>query len=54
MKSLGPFLGVNTRLPDFALHVPQKGDYLRGVDNAYFANDGSIVSRPAAELVQAV
>lgn len=54
MDTLGPFLGMNTRLPDFALRVPKKGDYLRGVDNAYFANDGSIVSRPSIDLVQAL
>lgn len=27
---IGPFLGINNKLPDFALHVEGNGDYLVG------------------------
>lgn len=56
MKTLpkGPFLGVNNRLPDFALHVPKKGDFLRAGVNVDITNSGNIKRRKATALLQAV
>ena len=51
---LGPFLGLNNRLPDFALHVPKVGDWLRSGDNVEVTNAGTIVRRKAASLVQSM
>ena len=51
---LGPFLGINNRLPDFALHVPKVGDWLRSGDNVEVTNAGTIVRRKAASLVQSM
>lgn len=51
---LGPFLGINTRLPDFALHVADKGDFLRAADNVLIDNAGTIKLRPADRLVQSM
>lgn len=47
MKSfaLGPFLGVNNRLPPFALHVDKKGDFLLAADNVDVDNSGRVRSR---------
>lgn len=42
---LGPFLGMNNRLPAHALHVPQKGDYLADVVNADLDNTGRLTRR---------
>ena len=47
----GPFLGVNNRLPDFALHVDKTGDFLRDAVNVDITNSGNIVRRQAAELI---
>ena len=44
-QNLGPFLGINNRLPDFALHVDQKGDYLSAADNVDIDNTGRIRRR---------
>ena len=52
--ALGPFLGLNNRLPDFALHVPKVGDWLRSGDNVEVTNAGTIVRRKAASLIQAM
>ena len=49
-----PFLGLNNRLPDFALHVPKVGDWLRSGDNVEVTNAGTIVRRKAASLVQSM
>lgn len=49
-----PFLGINNRLPDFALHVPKVGDWLRSGDNVEVTNAGTIVRRKAASLVQSM
>ena len=52
--SKGPFLGINNRLPDFALSVRTRqvqGDYLRAADNVDIDNSGSIVRRRAAALL---
>lgn len=55
MKTLpiGPFLGINNRLPDFALGT-EKGRYLRAADNVDITNSGNVVRRKAASLVQAI
>lgn len=56
MKTLpiGPFLGINNRLPDFALHVHDKGDYVRTADNVDLTNAGTFIRRQDATLVQAM
>lgn len=51
---LGPFLGINNRLPDFALHVAKTGDFLRVAENIDIDNAGRLRRRSAAELVQAM
>lgn len=40
MKTLpkGPFLGINNRRPDFALHVPKEGDFVRDAVNVDIDN----------------
>ena len=53
-QSLGQFLGINNRLPDFSLHVPKVGDWLRSGVNVEVTNAGTIVRRKAASLVQAM
>ena len=53
-QALGPFLGINNRLPDFALHVPKVGDWLRSGVNVEVTNAGTIVRRKAASLVQSM
>lgn len=52
--SKGPFLGVNNRLPDFALHVDKTGDYLREAVNVDINNAGNIRQRKAVALLQAM
>lgn len=52
--SLGPWLGINNRLPDFALHVDKTGDFLRDAENIDIDNKGNILRRRAASLVQAM
>ena len=47
--SKGPWLGVNNRLPDFALHVDKVGDYLRDAVNVDVDNSGSLRRRQAME-----
>ncbi len=51
---IGQFLGINNRLPDFALHVDKTGDYLRSADNVDIDNSGNLHRRKASELVQAM
>jgi len=51
---LGSFLGINNRLPDFALHVDKTGDYLRAADNVDIDNRGNLHRRKASELAQAM
>lgn len=53
-QPLGPFLGSNNRLPDFALTIQDKGSYLREADNVEITNAGNIVRRKAPELLQAM
>ena len=51
---LGPFLGLNNRLPDFALHVDKKGDYLSLAENIDVDNAGNIKRRESELLIQAM
>jgi hypothetical protein len=53
-KQVGPFLGVNNRLPDFSLHVRDKGDWLRDAVNVDITDAGNVVRRAATTLVQAM
>lgn len=55
MKTLpkGPFLGINNRRPDFALHIPKEGDFVRDAVNVDLDNAGSFRRRKASALVQA-
>jgi len=48
---LGPFLGVNNRLPDFALHVDKVGDFLRDALNVDIDDKGNILRRRANALI---
>ena len=50
----GPWLGVNNRLPDFALHQDKVGDFLRAADNVDIDNSGNLLRRKATSLVQAM
>jgi len=51
--TLGPFLGINNRLPDFALKT-DVGAYLRSAVNVDITNAGNIVRRRGAVLLQAM
>lgn len=53
MKTLpkGPFLGINNRKPDYALHVPKEGDFLRDALNIDVDNAGTLRRRKAEQLV---
>ena len=51
---LGPFLGLNNRLPDFALHVDKKGDYLSLAENIDVDSAGSLRRRESESLIQAM
>ncbi|MBP9803325.1 MAG: hypothetical protein KBE22_00270, partial [Candidatus Accumulibacter sp.] len=46
--ALGPFLGINNRLPDFALHVPKTGDYLADAVDVDVDNAGKLRTRRGA------
>lgn len=52
-QSLGPFLGINNRLPDFALST-DKGAFLREADNVEITNSGNITRRKMPVLLQAM
>lgn len=56
MKTLpkGPWLGINNKLPPYALHVKDKGDYLADAINLDVDNAGRLRSRKVAALVQAL
>ena len=49
----GPFLGINNRLPDFAL-ATEKGRWLREAENVDIDNAGRVRRRKATSLVQAL
>lgn len=52
--SKGGFLGINNRLPDFALHKDKVGDYLRDAINVDVTDSGHLVRRKALSLVQSL
>lgn len=52
-QPLGPFLGINNRLPDFALGA-SAGRFLRVADNIDIDNAGDLRRRRAPVLVQAM
>ena len=55
--SKGPFLGINNRLPDFALHISTRqiqGDYLRDAVNVDIDNSGSLRRRQATKKLVAL
>lgn len=51
---LGPFLGVNSRLPDFSLKVADKGDFVRAADNVDLRDDGTFVPRKGLTRIEAI
>ena len=51
---IGPFLGINNRLPDFALHVKDSGDYLHDAINVDIDNAGRCRIRDGQTLIQAL
>ena len=53
-QQLGPFLGINNRLPDFALHVDKTGDYLRSAVNVDIDNKGNLHRRKVDTLLEAM
>lgn len=56
-QNFGPFLGLNNRLPDFALRVATSqlnGQYLRTADNVDVDNAGKLRRRNGTTLVQAM
>lgn len=52
-KQIGPFLGINNRLPDFAL-ATDRGYWLREAENVEIDNAGRARRRAAANLVHAM
>lgn len=53
-KPSGPWLGINNRLPDYALSVRDKGDWLRDAVDVDIDNAGKARRRAAVSLVQAM
>lgn len=56
-QPLGPFLGLNNRLPDYALRIATaqiKGDYLAQADNVDLDNANRVRRRAGFGLVQAM
>ena len=51
---LGPFRGINNRLPDFALGSKKDGDFLRAAMNLDIDNAGRLRVRRGVTLVQAM
>ena len=52
-KPFGQFLGINNRLPDFAL-ATKNGRWLRDAENVHIDGSGSPRRRKAATLIQAL
>ncbi len=52
-KPIGPFLGINTRLPDFNLGT-KEGYYVRDAVNVDLLNEGSFRRRRSADMLQAM
>lgn len=53
-KALGPFLGMNNRLPQQSLYVQDKGYFMADAVNIDFTNDGWFRRRKGRTLVQAM
>ena len=53
-QALGPFLGINDKLPDTHLHVDRVGDWLKSADNVEITNAGTIVRRIAPERIESI
>lgn len=53
-QTLGPFLGINNKLPDTHLIVPKVGSWLRAAENVEVTNAGTLVRRAVPELVEAM
>lgn len=51
---IGPFLGINNRLPDTALHVDKKGDFLPYAENVDVDNAGNLRRRESELQIQAM
>lgn len=51
---IGPFLGINNRLPDFSLSAGDSGNYLRSADNVDIDDAGNVRRRSAVSLAQAM
>ena len=51
---LGPFLGINNRRPDTAMHLTRTGDFLRAADNVDVDDVGKLRRRAGTALVQAM
>ncbi|NMG71847.1 hypothetical protein [Parazoarcus communis] len=53
LPSLGPFAGMNNRLPDHRLRIADGGDYLRNAINVDITDAGTIQRRKGSTLTQA-
>lgn len=56
-QKLGPFLGIDNRLPDFALRLNTRqisGNYLRRAENVDIDNSGNLRRRESELLIQAM
>lgn len=51
---IGPFLGINNRLPDFALHGNDGGHFVRAAENVDIDNAGRLRRRRGYDLIQAM
>ena len=51
---LGPWLGINNQLPDTALHVDKKGDFLPAAENVDVDNAGNLRRRESELKIQAM
>lgn len=52
-KSIGPFLGINTRLPDFSLRT-KEGDFVRDALDCFTDDGGNFHDIAGLDLVQAM
>jgi len=50
-KQLGPFLGMNNKLEDYAMHVKDTGDYVADAQNVAFSNTGRIFRAEGHRLI---
>ena len=52
--TLGPFLGINNRLPNFAPSRRRERSFLKSAENVDIDNAGRLRSRPGVTLIQAM